>query len=182
MPDSDPQPQDRTEAFLQLLAEHETALGIYVTGLVGRPQDAQDILQEGRIVMWRHFDAFELGTNFPAWARKILFHQVLAWRRRSKKDSTVQLSEATLAALDQTMESAYREQRWVRREKALETCLQKLSDEHRQILQLRYRDEADIDKIAAKTNRSEGAIYRLLSRLRRTLSDCIDTTLEEVAT
>jgi DNA-directed RNA polymerase specialized sigma24 family protein len=42
---------DRTEAFLMLLTEHEKRLGIYVTGLIACPQDAQDVLQEGKIVM-----------------------------------------------------------------------------------------------------------------------------------
>jgi alpha-L-rhamnosidase len=50
-----------------------------VTGLIACPQDAQDILQEGKIVMWRQFHQFELGTNFAAWARKILFYQILAY-------------------------------------------------------------------------------------------------------
>ena len=62
---------DQTEAFIRLLAEHERRLAVYVTSLVGRPQDAQDILQEGKLVMWRHFERFEQGTNFGAWARKI---------------------------------------------------------------------------------------------------------------
>ena len=67
---------ERTEEFLHLLNKHERTLSVYVTGLVQPLQDAQDILQDGKIVMWRNFGNFTEGTNFLAWARKILLHQI----------------------------------------------------------------------------------------------------------
>jgi len=170
---------DRTEAFLRLLTEHERRLAIYVTGLVACPQDSQDVLQEGKIVMWRQFHQFELGTNFAAWARKILFYQILAFRRRSKRDQTEVLSERILEALNEESESAIREQRWEKREKALQICVTKLSGEHREILELRYRDEASIEGISRRTERTEGAVYRLLSRLRKNLYECVEKELSQ---
>ena len=171
---------DRTEAFLRLLGEHERKLALYVTGLVACPTDAQDILQEGKIVMWRSFEKFELGTNFPAWARKILFHRILAYRRQVKKKPVALLSEATLELLHDEAESALREKRWEKREKALECCLEKLKDDHREVVQLRYRDEASIERIAGMVERTEGAVYRLLSRLRQNLYDCVEREMKSV--
>lgn len=177
--ENSPQPgiSDRTEAFLRLLNEHERRLAIYVTGLVACPQDSQDILQEGKIVMWRQFHQFELGTNFPAWARKILFYQILAHRRRSKRQKAEQLSERMLERLSEESESDARELRWEHREKALQECVGKLSPEHREILELRYRDETSIEGISRRTERTEGAVYRLLSRLRKNLFQCVEKQL-----
>ena len=168
---------DRTEQFLRLLAENERRLAIYVTGLIACPQDAQDILQEGKIVMWRHFDQFEVGTNFPAWARRILFHQILAWRRRAKRHPSEMLNENVLMMLRDEAESEAREKHWQLREKILAKCVEKLSDSHREILDLRYRDEASIERISRRTDRTEGAVYRLLSRIRKLLSDCVEREL-----
>jgi RNA polymerase sigma-70 factor (ECF subfamily) len=180
MPPADPDsPEaDRTESFLRLLTEHERRLALYVTGLVACPQDAQDVLQEGKIVMWRQFHQFELGTNFPAWARKILFYQILAYRRRSQRRRMERLGERTLELLNDEMESALREQRWERREEALQACVAKLPPEHREILEWRYRDEASIEGISHRCERTEGAVYRLLSRLRKTLHLCVERQLE----
>ena len=161
-----------------LLTEHERRLGIYVTGLVACPQDAQDILQEGKIVMWRNFDSFELGTNFPAWARKILFHQILAYRRRTKRQPSERLCEETLELLNEAAESAIREKRWVKRESALKGCLEKMKEDHREIVHMRYRDETSIEKIAHRMERTEGAVYRLLSRLRQNLYECVEQESE----
>src|SRR5687767_8405236 len=79
-------PPDRAEEFVFLLARHERQLGAYVMTMVPHPQDADDILQEAKVVMWRHFAKFESGTNFGAWSRKIAFHQVLAYRKRKHRD------------------------------------------------------------------------------------------------
>jgi len=170
---------ERTEAFLRLLNDHERSLGIYVTGLIACPQDAQDVLQEGKIVMWRQFHQFELGTNFAAWARKILFYQILAYRRRSKRTRSEALSDRMLELLSDESESAIREQRWVKREKALAQCVTKLPEDHREILELRYRDESSIERISHRTERTEGAVYRLLSRLRKNLYLCVERKLQQ---
>ncbi|MAS91609.1 MAG: RNA polymerase subunit sigma [Verrucomicrobiales bacterium] len=174
-----PNDPERTEAFLRLLSEHEKKLGIYVTGLVACPQDGQDILQEGKIVMWRQFHQFELGTNFAAWARKILFYQILAHRRKSKRDKAELLSEKMLESLSEEAESAIREQRWQKREAVLKQCVTKLSEDHREILLMRYRDESSIEGISRRTERTEGAVYRLLSRLRKNLYQCVEKELEK---
>ena len=121
--------QELTEEFLRLLTEHDRTLAIYVTGLVQPLQDAQDILQEGKIVMWRHFGKFKSGTNFVAWGRKILLRQILAYRRKMKHRRHGQLNEDILVLLDVEMDSAIREKRWVEREQALRECLRKLKPE-----------------------------------------------------
>ncbi len=175
--DPAPNTDERTEAFLSLLGEHERKLGIYVTGLVACPQDAQDILQEGKIIMWRQFHKFELGTNFPAWARKILFHQILAFRRKSKRNPSTMLSDRMLEVLSEESETAMREERWINREAALQECVLKLPADHREILQMRYRDESSIESISRKTERTEGAVYRLLSRMRKNLFECVEQEL-----
>ena len=79
-------PANRAEEFVFLLARHERPLGAYVMTMVPHAQDADDILQEAKVIMWRNFARFESGTNFGAWARKIAFHQVLAFRKRKHRD------------------------------------------------------------------------------------------------
>jgi RNA polymerase sigma-70 factor, ECF subfamily len=89
---------DRTTQFLELLNAHDRALCLYVYGLVPKDSEAEDILQQTKMLLWKHFDEFELGTNFLAWARKTAFHQVLTHRRKRKRDH-VPLEEEALEAL-----------------------------------------------------------------------------------
>ena len=174
--------QELTEEFLRLLTEHDRTLAIYVTGSVQPLQDAQDILQEGKIVMWRHFGKFKSGTNFVAWGRKILLRQILAYRRKMKHRRHGQLNEDILVLLDVEMDSAIREKRWVEREQALRECLRKLKPEQRELIEQRYRDEASIEKISRQTDKTETAVYQLLYRIRKALQDCVQLTLNEAET
>ncbi len=166
---------DRTEAFIRLLTEHERKLGRYAMSMVPHAQDADDILQEAKIVMWRSFDRFELGTNFGAWARKVVFHQVLSYRRKKAKLATP-LSEETLTLLAADAEEMV--EHFDSRKSALSSCIAKLQEEHREILALRYRDEMSIESISERVDRTVGAVYRLLSRTRRNLHDCVSKTVE----
>ena len=101
--DSEPPTDERTEAFLSLLGEHERKLGIYVTGLVACPQDAQDILQEGKIVMWRQFHKFELGTNFTAWSFSIARYCVMEHRRKLRRDGIESMYAIVFRRIDQLL-------------------------------------------------------------------------------
>ena len=162
---------DRSTEFLTLLTQHDRALGMYVYALVSPSTDADDILQETKMVMWRCFDQFELGTNFIAWARKIAFHQILTYRRQRKREH-LPLSEEMLEAISH--EVVRLSEKGDDRREALQTCLRKLPVEHRQIVLLRYFEDLEVDQIAERIQSTSGAVYRALSRVRFSLLECVE--------
>ena len=172
---SDPN-RSRAETFLELLNESEGCLGRYTLMMVPNFQDAADILQESKIVMWRNFDDFEIGTNFGAWARKVIYYQVLKYRRHPDRKSlpfseeTLQLLDADAYAMGENLEF---------RCELLADCIEQLPEEHRQILDFRYRDESPVEEIANSVNRTSGAVYRVLSRIRKTLRDCVSRSIRD---
>lgn len=167
----DPTPLSDTERFISLLARSEHSLAVYVMALVGHPQDADDILQQGKLVMWRSFSSFQQGTNFHAWARKVLFHQILSYRKRKKRDRLV-LSDELLAIAHSGLE----EHPLLETSAAtlLKGCLERLSPENKAILQQRYFDDQSVEAISDSTGRTVEAVYRLLSRLRSRIGDCLE--------
>lgn len=167
--------EDSSTDFLTLLTRHDRALSLYVYGLVPAHSDADDILQQTKMVMWKHFSQFEPGTNFLAWARKIAFHQILGYRRQSKR-AHLPLSEETLEQIGH--EVARLSDHGQARREALETCLHKLPAEHRQILTMRYYEDLEVDQIAERVDSTAGAVYRALSRLRFTLLECVENRLK----
>lgn len=170
-------PPDRAEEFVFLLARHERALGAYVMTMVPHPQDADDILQEAKVVMWRHFSSYQSGTNFGAWARKIAFHQVLAHRKRKQRDR-LDFSEEFLRSVADESErnSAVLEQR----DRVLHDCVEKLPPDHREVLHLRYHEGLALEEMERRLGRTVCATYRLLSRIRQVLHDCVSRTLSRV--
>jgi RNA polymerase sigma-70 factor (ECF subfamily) len=167
-------PPDRAEEFVFLLARHERLLGAYVMTMVPHRQDADDILQEAKVVMWRHFGKFELGTNFGAWARKIVFHQVLAYRKRKHRDRLDFSEEFLRTVADEAEQSG---EHLEAREKLLFQCVEKLPDDHREVLHLRYQEGLSLEEMAGRLGRTVGALYRQLSRVRVVLHECVEKNL-----
>jgi RNA polymerase sigma-70 factor (ECF subfamily) len=169
---------DKTTSFLELLTAHDRALALYVHGLVPRDAAAEDILQQTKLLLWKHFDDFQAGTNFLAWARKIAFHQILTHRRQKKREHLA-LDEEALEALGHAVSELAEEAS--PRQEALRECLAVLPNEHRQLVQLRYFDELEIDEVASRANRTEAAVYRALSRVRMRLMECVQQRMEAQA-
>ena len=160
-----------TEAYLRVLNEVDRGLNIYIHSLVASNSDAQDLLQEVRITMWKHFGSFVPGTNPLAWARKIALNQILNYRRSEQKRSAFCNDREFIEAVAQEIERQscsldFRTDR-------LRDCLRKLPDAHRKLILWRYFEECGVEEIAQKTERSVEAVYRLVSRIRVALQECI---------
>ena len=166
---------DKTTTFLELLTAHERSLALYVHGLVPRDAAAEDILQQTKLLLWKHFDDFQPGTNFLAWARRIAFHQILTHRRHKKREH-LSLDDEALEALGHAVSELAEEAS--PRQEALRECLGRLPNEHRQLVQLRYFEELEINQIAPRVERTEAAVYRALSRVRMALMECMQHRLE----
>ena len=162
---------ERTEAYLLLLSQDERWLSAYVYSLVNSDPEAEDILQDCRLVMWRQFESFTPGTNFRAWARRIVLFHVLNYRRTKARRPLVELDEDFIEAVASEMERVG--DQLDSKAEALQQCLRRLPNGHRELIVHRYYEELSIGEISNLTGQSAGAVYRLLSRVRRILSDCV---------
>lgn len=165
---------DRTESFVKLLAQYDRRIYSYILTLVPNWADAEEVLQETHVILWREFDKFELGTNFLAWAYKIAFHQVLKYRKQKKRDK-LQFSDEFLEAV--AGETADSGEQLEKRYRLLHDCITKLNDDHREILHHRYKEGASVESVADTVGRTVGALYRVLSRIRRSLHECVTRKL-----
>ena len=163
--------EDRTQVFLELLAEHERAIRVYVIAMVASMTEAEEILQDTRLAMWKHFDSFEEGSNFRAWGRKIAYHRILALRtNKSREKRRRELSEKFYERLNEATEEVLEENREAR---VLQDCLGKLRSGHREIIRRRYHDEETVEEIAQAMGRTVAATYRVISRIRESLRKCV---------
>ena len=177
-PDGDRRSQgpsaERVEAFVRLLGQNQRRLFLYLMSLAPDYNDAEEIMQETNLVLWREFDQFQLGTNFAAWACKVAFHQVLAWRKRKQRDR-LEFSPAFLETVAE--EASSRLDELESRTQALARCMEQLPAAQRQLLHLRYTEASSIEAMAGQLNRTVDAVYRALSRIRQALHECVTRAL-----
>jgi RNA polymerase sigma-70 factor (ECF subfamily) len=105
----------------------------------------------------------------------VAFHQVLAYRKRKHRDR-LDFSEDFLRTVSDEVERSA--DRLEQRERVLHECVAKLPADHREALHLRYQEGLSLEEMAVRLQRTVGALYRLLSRVRHVLHECVNKNLQ----
>ena len=160
------------EEFIELLTRHDAALTRYVMSLVPSAVDVQDILQETKMALWRSMNSFEPGTNFGAWARKTALYRVLDYRKRKgRENQRLWFSDECIELLAEEQEA--HPESLEDHSQQLRACISKLQPQHREIVVLRYFRDSSVEEVALRVKRSVEATYRVLSRIRLQLRECM---------
>jgi RNA polymerase sigma-70 factor (ECF subfamily) len=169
-----PTPPDRTEQFVRLLAQHQRRVYSYILTLLPNRADAEDVLQETNAILWSKFDQYEPDTSFGAWACRIAYYEVLAFRRGRKHDP-LPLRESFLDVVSD--DALARNEQLDERYHAMGECVEKLSARDRDLIERRYTGEMTVEAVAAEVDRPVGGLHKAYQRIRRALMECIDRTL-----
>lgn len=165
--------QPAVQLFLQLMTAHQHRIYGYVLSLVPQSSDADDIMQETTMIMWRKFAEFEKDTDFVSWAIQIARFCVLNYRQKNKR--TVYLDEDTLQMIESLSTNPRAgDDDYVN---ALQQCVKKLVGRDQLIVRLRYGQELSVRNIAERIGRNDPFVYRILSRVHDMLFQCVNRTL-----
>jgi RNA polymerase sigma-70 factor (ECF subfamily) len=179
MQENQPAPDDDSHAnFVRLLSSSHRRLLGYLAAMLGRREDAEDVLQRASVTLWRRFDTFEPGSDFLAWAGTVCFYEARNFQRVAARSKLV-FSDALLEIL--AGERAADLQAQDRRIDALHDCLGQLDESGRQLLEAAYIDRAGIARLAADLGRAPQTLYNKLNVLRRQLAGCIEQRTAEAA-
>jgi len=158
------------EELLQLITRYQRPLSHFISRQVPRDSDAEDVLQEVNLVIWRRADEYQRGTDFGAWVFKIAQFQIMAFRQKLVRDR-LQFSDELLAQLARHEFPGV--QAADRRREALHLCLEKLDRGDLELVRLRYEAGDDVASLVSRLGRNAKAIYRSLARIHEALMICI---------
>lgn len=156
--------------FTSLYTAHRKSIEVYLRTLLPTATDVEDVFQETSLVLWREFPAFKIGTNFAAWAYKIAFNRVRAWRTRQSREGKRLSATLTLEISDELISGQHL---YDARLAVLSGCIQALKPHHRELLCRRYERGESVESLARSMGQSEEAIYKMLSRIRRQLFESV---------
>ena len=121
-----------SEEFVRLLTEAQGPVYGYLLTLIPDRNRARDLLQETNITLWKKAATFEEGTNFNAWACKIAYFHVLSFRRKMAREKLV-FDDDILDYIAERNDDRLMQDFTKDRNKALKSCLQKLSEKQRKL-------------------------------------------------
>jgi RNA polymerase sigma-70 factor (ECF subfamily) len=175
-PAPNPQEDARYEVFVKKFAHFEADVRRFVRSLLPNWTDADEVVQQTAIVMWRKFDQYDPATHFMKWACVIARFEALAYRRKMARDRLVFREDVLELMADEGVEE--NDQRDAEHA-ALESCMSDLPEKSRQLLTLAYTQGVKVKELAEEAGSSAEAFYMRLNRLRRQLMTCVESKLQQ---
>ena len=162
------------EEFVRLLLLHQRELFRYVVTLVPNLPDAQEVMQETALAVWRKFGDYDPARPFVPWARQFAHFEALRFCKARSKYLAF-LSGDLLDRLGRERVEA--EPALEERRQALRGCLDKLPPADRELVEVRYGGDQTLVEFAGRTGRSLLMLRKKLVHIRRALLDCTSRQL-----
>ena len=165
---------DKTEFLHAFLAQRQMLFG-FVYSLLPDRDRAEDVFQDVAAIALEKCGVFEAGTNMGAWLREIARRRVMkAFGAADRR--AVTLEPAAIDAIQQAHDRS-EDGIWHERADALRTCLEKLPDRARAIVEMRYREFLGFSAIAERLASTVNSIRVTLSKIRKGLRQCVDSSM-----
>ena len=162
--------------FAELWLDAQHALGGFVCVHVQNQSLADDIVQEVARQATANFDQYDQNRPFIAWLIGIARQRIAeAYRMQGRRpivfssDILESITDAYVGLQPEVDD----------RLDALRGCMEKLSDRHRRVIELRYARQLSQDKIAAQVGSNGRAINAMLFRIRTALRECVSKAMED---
>lgn len=162
------------DAFDELVKRYENKVFTIAYRFVGNYTDANDLAQETFIRVYHALPSFRGDSSFATWLYRIASNVCRDELRRQRRQKKVSLDElmsqpggnASLADNSMTPEEVLEKNELQR---AVQQCLDTLSDEHRLILVMREIQGLSYEEIAVSLDCSLGTVKSRLNRARQAL-------------
>ncbi|MEP3478200.1 MAG: sigma-70 family RNA polymerase sigma factor [Fuerstiella sp.] len=158
------------DSFLERMTAFQGRLYGFVLSLLGDADQANEVLQETNLVLWKKSDEFQPGSDFKAWSFRVAHFQVMAFRQRQVRDR--------LVFDEQALEKVYREAMDVdtvfeQKKERLDECVESLSTGSQEVLTRFYVKGESLREIGAVLNRKANSVGQTLFRIRKALIECV---------
>lgn len=159
------------EAFAQLVRLHENKVYHLALRMCGNPEDATDVAQEAFLAAWRGLPNFRGEAGFSTWLYRLVNNAAIDHLRKTKKqrgDVSLDDEESHVDTPDtgpgpqEAAESGELRQ-------AVAEGLNRLGEDHRQVLVLREVQQLSYEEIAGVLGLDLGTVKSRLSRARNAL-------------
>ena len=169
---------NRNDAFLPLITEFQGRLFGFILSMLGDVDQANDVLQETNVVLWKKSTEFQPGSDFKAWSFRVAHFQVMAFRQRQIRDRLV-FGDDVIEQI--TRDAAKQDEVYQQRIDRLEDCIAKLPERNREVLCRFYHNDESLEAIAETLKRTANAVGQLLFRTRKSLIACVSSENQEMA-
>jgi RNA polymerase sigma-70 factor (ECF subfamily) len=143
-------------AFTRIIKKYQEKLYWHIRRMVVEHEDANDVLQNMFIKVWKSLENFREDSQLYTWLYRIATNECLTFLQLQKKRSSISLSDD-----DNTLSNKIKADDHFDASKLewkLQLAIQKLPEKQRAVFNLRYYDEMPYEEMSRVLETSEGAL------------------------
>jgi len=149
-------PATKEKAYTTIIKKYQEKLYWHIRRMVVDHDDANDILQNVFIRVWKGLENFREDSQLYTWLYRIATNECLTFLEQQKKRTTVSLSDLETGLTDKIKADQNFDANKL--EWKLQLGIQQLPEKQRIVFQLRYYDEMPYEEMSRVLDTSEGAL------------------------
>lgn len=150
------QPETKERAFTAIIKKYQEKIYWHIRRMVVDHDDANDVLQNMMIKVWKALDNFREDSQLYTWLYRIATNESLTFLEQRKKRTAVSLSDVESNLSDKV--AADRDFDASKLEWKLQLAIQQLPEKQKVVFNLRYYDEMPYEEMSRVLETSEGAL------------------------
>lgn len=169
--------------FVFIIRRYSQKLSRYIRRLTAiSAEDAEDILQEVFIKVYKNLNDFDLDLKFSSWIYRIAHNEVISHHRKRQarpQGHSIGLDDAAARSLASDLDIARGADKRLLKEK-ISRILERLDEKHREVIVLKYFEEKSYEEISDIIKRPAGTVASLLNKAKQKLrAEIIDSNLKQ---
>jgi RNA polymerase sigma-70 factor (ECF subfamily) len=150
------QPDTREKGFTSIIQKYQERLYWHIRRLVIDHEDANDVLQNVFIKVWKNLEGFREDAQLFTWLYKIATNECLTFLEQQKRKSSVSLSDVETGLSNKLRADSQFDANKL--EWKLQKAILSLPEKQRVVFNLRYYDEMPYEEMSRVLETSEGAL------------------------
>ncbi|MFM2338593.1 MAG: hypothetical protein RL115_1786 [Bacteroidota bacterium] len=146
----------KENAYTSIIKKYQEKLYWHIRRMVVEHEDANDVLQNVLIRVWKGLENFREDSQLYTWLYRIATNECLTYLEQQKKKSAISLSD-----VESGLENKIKADRYFDANKLewkLQLAMQQLPEKQRIVFSLRYYDEMPYEEMSRVLETSEGAL------------------------
>ncbi len=146
----------RETAYTSIIKKYQEKLYWHIRRMVVSHDDANDVLQNVFIKVWKNLDNFREDSQLYTWMYRIATNESLTFLDKNKKRASISISDEDNSMGDKLKaEDNFDEKK---AEWKLQLAIQRLPEKQKAVFNLRYFEEMPYEEMSRVLETSEGAL------------------------
>ncbi|MDQ1284402.1 MAG: polymerase sigma factor [Patescibacteria group bacterium] len=173
-----------SERYGEIIERYQGKLFAYLYRLIGNREEAQDLLQDVFIKVYRNLRGYDADRKFSSWIYRIAHNEAVNHIKRKSLKRFV--SWESVVSTKDKLESSSNEEgaqdAWVRKEISQEVnaAIDKLPAKYKQVLLLRYYSDNSYEEISEILGRPVNTVGTLINRAKRKLAEELESLKKDI--